>query len=292
MLRKMYSASLAALPESTATLIHQNAATIYRRLARSLSRKPSYNEIHARDAASRLDIRRAKVLVVGANTGGDCREFIKLGANEVHGLDVIAHVGSKFKHRSVIYHQQSIERTDLPSSSFDLVYSFATMEHVPDVAAGYQEMARLLKPHGIIYSVASPLWFSPYGHHMGCFHGHPWVHLVYNRQGIIDYAKRNAIDGERGHSIEAIVDYMLNKAHFNMTPSIKYDEAVRSLENILIIENSLVREDIALLDHDLGQKALALGYTADELLSVTHRFIAGKRAPYHTGAASTKAVDL
>jgi len=236
----------------------------------------SYNTINARDAASLLDIKRAKVLVVGANTGGDCREFIELGASEVHGLDVIAEVGSEFQHPSVTYHRQSIERSDLPSNSFDLVYSFATMEHVPDIVAGYAEMARLLRPRGFIYSMASPLWFSPYGHHMGCFHGHPWIHVVHDRQGIIDYANRNGIDGERGYSIEAIVDYMLDKTHFNMTPSIRYAETARSLQDILIVENSLLREDFALLDHDLGREAIALGFTAYDLLPVTHRFIASK----------------
>jgi SAM-dependent methyltransferase len=204
-------------PNQALTGLRSRAArycsSVVGRLAGRFAGPASYNEINAKDAASRLDIKRAKVLVVGANTGGDCREFIKLGANEVHGLDVVAEVGAEFKHPSVTYHRQSIERTDLTSDSFDLVYSFA-----------------------------SPLWFSPYGHHMGCFHGHPWVHVVYDRQGVIDYAKGNGIDGERGHSIEAIVDYMLDKTNFNMTPSIEYAEAVRSLKNMLIVENSLIRE--------------------------------------------------
>jgi SAM-dependent methyltransferase len=238
--------------------------------------EPTYNEINARDAASRLAIRNAKVLVVGANTGGDCREFIKLGAKEVHGLDVIDDVGSEFRHGRVTYHRQSIENTNLPSDSFDLVYSFATMEHVPDIVAGYTEMARLLKPGGVMYSMASPLWFSPYGHHMGCFQGHPWLHVVHDRQGILNYAKSHGIDGERGHSIEAIVNYMLDKTHFNMTPAREYREAILALENIGVMENSLLCEDASLLDHELGQRALALGYTADDLLSVTHRLIASK----------------
>lgn len=234
----------------------------------------TYNRVNAEDAARRLDIAKAKVLVVGANTGEDCREFIELGAPEVHGLDVIPEVGSSFVHDRVSYHQQSIERADLPSHSFDLVYSFATMEHVPDIAAGYSEMARLVKPGGLIFSMASPLWYSPYGHHMGCFHGHPWVHVAFDRADVLDYARANGIEGERGHSIEAIVDYMLDASNFNMRHARDYDDAIKMLPGLKIVENDLLREDEALLDHPIGRRALASGFSRDQLLPVTHRIIA------------------
>ena len=160
--------------------------------------------------------------------------------------------------------------------SFDLVYSFATMEHVPDIAAGYAEMARLLKPGGVLYSMASPLWYSPYGHHMGCFQGHPWVHVAFDHEGVLDYARANGIDGERGRSLEHIVNYMLDQRHFNKTPAAEYVAALQGLPRITLLENELLREDEALLSHPVARQALALGYTPDQLLPVTHRVIAGK----------------
>ncbi|MBN8986657.1 MAG: class I SAM-dependent methyltransferase [Rhizobiales bacterium] len=258
--------------------LQQLARKVLNRLRSPASEAPkSYNRINAEDAASRLSLRDAKVLVVGANTGEDCREFIELGAREVHGLDVIDSVGSAFQHPRVTYHQESIENSSLPSDSFDLVYSFATMEHVPDVAAGYSEMARLLKPRGVLFSMASPLWYSPYGHHMGCFQGHPWVHVAFDHAGVIDYAKANGIDGERGHSIEDIVNYMLDPRYFNMKPAAEYVAALQGLPDLTVSENELLREDEALLGHPVGRQALALGYTPEQLLPVTHRVIAGKR---------------
>lgn len=237
----------------------------------------SYNRYNAEDAAGRVDISRASVLVVGANTGGDCREFIELGAREVHGLDVIQDVGAEFRHPSVTYHRQSIEQTSLSSDQFDLVYCFATMEHVPDIAAGYSEMARLLKPGGVLFSIASPLWYSPYGHHMACFEGHPWVHIALDQEGILRYAKQHNISGERGISIELIVEYMINPLHFNMRSAAEYTASVQELPNVTLFENELLREDERLLHHPLAAQLLARGYTANQLLPVTHRVIAGKR---------------
>ncbi|MEK9281183.1 class I SAM-dependent methyltransferase [Bradyrhizobium sp. ISRA442] len=274
---KLRSAGSVMLYQKLKSKIPAGAKRVMRRalgIPASFAGSKSYNRINAEDAAARVNISTARVLVVGANTGEDCREFIELGAAEVHGLDVISEIGSAFAHNRVTYHRQSIEKADLPSRSFDLVYSFATMEHVPDIAAGYSEMARLVKPGGTIFSMASPLWYSPYGHHMSCFHGHPWVHVAFDRAGILDYARANKIDGERGHGIEGIVDYMLDASNFNMRHAREYDDAIRSLRNLEIIENSLLEEDQALLDHPLGQRLLASGFSRNQLLPVTHRLIA------------------
>lgn len=228
----------------------------------------SYNRRHARDAARLVNIGSAKVLVVGANTGEDCREFIALGAKEVHGLDVLENVGSAFPHQRVVYHRQSIECTDLPSQSFDLVYSVATMEHVPDIAAGYAEMARLVKPGGAVYSVASPLWFSPFGHHMAGLEQHPWIHIVFNEQQIADYVRKHAIDG-----ISHNVPYMMNPDFFNRRKASEYAAATKNI-GLRVKHNDLLRENEGLLSHPLGISALKLGLSKEELLPVTHRFIA------------------
>lgn len=43
-----------------------------------------YNALHANRAAELLPLAGKKVLVVGANTGGDCRYFVDFGCAEVH----------------------------------------------------------------------------------------------------------------------------------------------------------------------------------------------------------------
>jgi SAM-dependent methyltransferase len=117
----------------------------------------TYQELFADRAAELCQLKHSRILIVGANTGEDCKLFVDRGAAEVHGLDVIEDVGKGFLHRRVTYHHSSIEHTDLPSNYFDLVFAVATMEHVPDIRAGFSEMERLARPSGIIYSVAAPL---------------------------------------------------------------------------------------------------------------------------------------
>jgi SAM-dependent methyltransferase len=238
-----------------------------------------YNDIHVEQAWRFVrGIRRAKVLVVGASRGGDCELFFKMGAREVHGLDVIEDVGADFRHPCATYHCASIERSGLPDDSFDLVFATATMEHVPDIEAGFAEMARLARPGGTVWSMAAPLWHSRYGHHMGCFHGHPWVHLVHDRDEIIAYAGRHGITGERGHSIEGIVDYMLDERYFNKRRAGDYLAAVQSLHGITTLENALDLDSADLLSHPLGESARRL-FTDQELLAVTHRFVGRKNWP-------------
>jgi SAM-dependent methyltransferase len=237
-----------------------------------------YHAIYASDACRLLDIRRARVLVVGCNTGGDCRQFVERGAPEVVGLDVVDDIGTEFAHDRVTYIKRSIEDSGFADGSFDLIYAVATMEHVPDVAAGFSEMARVTKPGGFIYSAAAPLWNSPYGHHMGCFQGHPWVHVNFTVGQIMQYVKVHGIGPEApGVPIEATVEYMMDLRFFNMRPAHDYVSAVKALAGQFSrLENDVMMEDRKLLQHPLGQAAMARGYSEFELLGVTHKLVARK----------------
>jgi SAM-dependent methyltransferase len=229
------------------------------------------------DAVATCRVKGAKVLVVGANEGDDCRLFIEHGASEVHGVDVIEQIGRGFKHPRVHYHRAGIEQTGLEGNYFNLVFSVATMEHVGDIKTGFAEMARLTSPGGTLFSLAAPLWQSPYGHHMSCFEGHPWAHLVYNsRDALVAYARSHGIEGERGHPIEGIVGYMLNPEFFNMKPGNEFVEACSSLERILVQRNELVALPDSMLEHPLGRQALRLGFAKQDLLGEQHAFVGHK----------------
>lgn len=225
-----------------------------------------YNRLHVRQAWKLAGAPRS-VLVVGANLGEDCRRFAELGASEVHGIDVIENVGAAFRDSRAIYHRGSIEACDLPDNRFDLVFATATMEHVHNIDAGFAEMARLTKRGGILWSIASPLWHSPYGHHMACFEGHPWVHLLYDESALRDYAREHAITAPE---IDEIIRYMFKPAPFNRRPAERYTAAIAKLRDVQLISNSLYSLNARLLDHPLGQAALARGFAKDELLAETH----------------------
>ncbi len=237
----------------------------------------SYQERAAVNASEFQSIKGARVLVVGAGNGNDCRYFVANGASEVHGLDVVKDVGKDFKHRRAFFHCAGVEESGLPENYFDLVFSVATMEHVENIQAGFTEMVRVARPGGTIFSHAAPLWQSPYGHHLGCLEGHPWVHLIYDSpEALKVYAEQNGLSGQGDIKIEWLIDYIFAPQFFNRRPGHEYLEAIDDLKGIDIRQNVLVSEPQAMLEHPLGGMALARGYTAQSLLGTQHNFVAKK----------------
>jgi SAM-dependent methyltransferase len=228
---------------------------------------------HYRAAAELKRIKGARVLVVGANTGEDCRPFVEMGAAEVHGLDPIENVGANFKHDRLTYHRAMIEAAELPAGYFDLVFSVATLEHVADIESAFASMGRLCAPGGAIYCCAAPLWNSPYGHHMTCFDGHPWAHVIYGRDGLLNFSKQNGITGERGHSIDAIISYIFDSDAFNRKPANDY-----------VIAASYVSREFSVFQNRLDFSALTPppSLPQTEARAVSHYLRAIKRGSYYS----------
>jgi SAM-dependent methyltransferase len=218
-------------------------------------------------------MRNAYVLVVGCNAGDECRHFLGFGARLVHGIDVIEKTGAGFSHPRVRYDRMSVEALSFPDETFDLVYAYATMEHVPDIESGFSEMARVTKRGGVVYSQASPLWRSPYGHHKGdLFADQPWIHLLMDADEILELCARDGIDGDG--NIEHHVGYMLDPAHFNMRAAADYVAACEALPDMELIDNSLAMDRPELLSEELEARLAAKGIGRDEALAVSHTLIA------------------
>lgn len=76
---------------------------------------------------------------------------------------------------AVAFIEDDVTRSTQPSASFDAIVSFEVLEHVtrPDLA--FQEMARLLKPWGLVYHDYNP-FFSVNGGHSLCTLAFAWGH--------------------------------------------------------------------------------------------------------------------
>ena len=224
-----------------------------------------------------VHIRGKKCLVIGCNTGRDCRYFVRLGAKEVHGLDIIDETGKDFPNPKVKYYRVSCENmTGVPREYYDLIYCYATMEHVPRIDLAFSEMVRVARPGGIIYAYSSPLWNSRYGHHNRNLFKEPWLHLRYNKDEIIHYCTSRRIQDSGGHTVDAIVNYILNKNFFNMAPARTYINVCNELHGIQIIKNKLFFEEPNVLTPALKSELVRKGYTEEELLAVSHTFVARK----------------
>ena len=240
-----------------------------------------YNKMHADWAMQHQPVKNRKVLVIGCNSGLDCRYFVEAGAKSVHGVDVDPGIGRDYQHPVVQYFRVSAEKMDLESDTYDLVYCFATMEHVPDIEAAFNEMARVTKPGGVIYCIASPLWNSRHGHHYPqYFKDYPWAHLRMTEGEALDYLRKNAIaiDPANGGA-EGVSSYMFDRNNFNMTPSERYTSVCGEIRNFKILKNQLDLEPEEMLDAETRKELEEKGYSSADLRAVTHYFIARKKQP-------------
>lgn len=236
-----------------------------------------YNRLNAQRAASLLPLAGKRVLIVGCNTGRDCRHFVEFGAAEVHGLDVVRNTGADYTHPRVHYHVMSAEEMALPDNSFDLVYCFATMEHVRRIELAFREIVRVTAPGGYVYSIASPLWNSSYGHHKrNLFLGFPWIHLRMEIDEILAWCQRTGATDPAGLAIRVHVEYMLNPAYFNRTPSSRYIEVCRELPRMIPVQNRLDFDKESPLTEAIYAELAPKGYAREELLAKTHTYVARK----------------
>lgn len=223
----------------------------------------------------RAPLAGSRVLVVGAGRGKDCTYFVEFGAREVHGLDIADDLGADFQHPRVRYHACSAEQMPFASGSFDLVYSVATMEHIPDIARAFSEMVRVTRPGGLTYCFAAPLWNAHDGHHLfKLWPEMPWIHLRLSRDEMIAYSRRVGTRPRGDYDISVDVDFVFS-SYFNRVPASRYVEVCARLPVSRLLANDLVHDAPDKLPDDVYRE-LAARYSREELLSQCHKFVAVK----------------
>ncbi len=90
---------------------------------------------------------RARVLEVGCGTGLILREVEPI-ASEAIGLDLSRGMLEVSRKRGLKVVEASATEIPFTSDSFDLVYSFKVLAHVPDLATAVREMVRVTRPGG------------------------------------------------------------------------------------------------------------------------------------------------
>jgi SAM-dependent methyltransferase len=241
---------------------------------------PDYKLYHQAWAAHRVDLTGKKVLVIGCNNGDDCRYFIERGAAQVTGLDVLAGIGTAFQHPNVSYVMASAEAMPLEPASFDLVFAYATLEHVPDVGAAFREMARVAAPGGFIYSAAAPLWCARGGPHWGdAFNHDPWPHLRLDVEAVIAIAKRAEASGLSSPYYESdrLRHHLTDPLLFNRRRADEYLDACSTLDDVEIIRNEIDIEAQTGYDPALLRGLVERGYSTLDLFGLTHMLVARKR---------------
>jgi SAM-dependent methyltransferase len=215
-----------------------------------------------------------KILVVGCGNGQDCSPFTE--AKEVHGLDICENIGQSFVHEKVSYYDESAESMQRESDFYDLVFSVATLEHIHNLEAAFSEIYRVTKPGGLIYSVASPLWNAYEGHHMyGLFSEFPWIHLRLSPPEIIQYIEKTKKDIGDYKKAENLVDFMFSE-YFNRRLATEYLKISSELKISYLIRNDIWQDGETFLTPDILEELTQKGLNKEEILSVSHTYVAIK----------------
>lgn len=144
-----------------------------------------------------LDVRGKRVLDIGCGLGGFERYYLEQGAREVVAID-LSHprmLGAQDYARSALgqpplsFSEVDARRMAFPDNTFDLIVSSNTIEHIFGVEAALHEIARVIKPDGLI-CLSFPQYNSPWGAHLGNWIKIPWCQVFFSERSLVAAANR------------------------------------------------------------------------------------------------------
>jgi SAM-dependent methyltransferase len=119
---------------------------------------------HILDVIARIDWRGKRVLEIGSGVGTDARTIIGKGAlytgiNVDRGSTEVTSQALRVFSLSGSALQRDATRLDFPDGTFDVVYSFGVLHHIPAAGKAVAEIHRVLRPGGellvMLYNRAS-----------------------------------------------------------------------------------------------------------------------------------------
>ncbi len=142
-----------------------------------------------------------KVLDIGCGAAGKSLYYASLGAEIVHGVDVVERyrceseklaeelgLSEKFK-----FHLCDAAKLEFEDEYFDTIIMNDSMEHVSEPEKVLAQCRRVLKNGGKLFVNFCP-YHHPYGAHLSDVIGMPWVHLLFSEKTMIE-AYRNLVKG-------------------------------------------------------------------------------------------------
>jgi ubiquinone/menaquinone biosynthesis C-methylase UbiE len=94
-------------------------------------------------------VRDQKVIEVGCGTGLLLRRFADVAKRAV-GIDLSTEMLARARDRGLDVREGSAERLPVASATFDVAVSFKTLPHVPNLRRALAEMARVVRPGGVV----------------------------------------------------------------------------------------------------------------------------------------------
>lgn len=91
----------------------------------------------------------ASCLVVGCGSGEEAGFLARHFGSDTIGIDISADAFDRSRSAPARLEVMGGQDLKFPANSFDLVYSFHAIEHIPDPQLALREMSRVLKPGGL-----------------------------------------------------------------------------------------------------------------------------------------------
>ncbi|ERK14357.1 class I SAM-dependent methyltransferase [Serratia fonticola] len=112
------------------------------------------------------DLQGKKVVDLGCGYGWFCRSAREQGAAQVLGMDLSEKMLGKAKEMTkdpaIEYRQQDLEALQLPTASFDLVYSSLTLHYIEDLGKLFATVYQALVNGGeFIFTAEHPIYTAP-----------------------------------------------------------------------------------------------------------------------------------
>ena len=146
--------------------------------------------------ASLVGNKNFTVAEIGAADGLVLKELLVRGARRAVAVDIVDMLHPKSREAGVQLTLTSAEDLScLEPGAYDLVYSWGSLEHIPNIQKTFHECIKLLKPGGVFYLEAGPLYFSPWGFHYYTTLRTPYIQLLFPEACLYEYARKKHGDG-------------------------------------------------------------------------------------------------
>jgi ubiquinone/menaquinone biosynthesis C-methylase UbiE len=188
-----------------------------------------YREIHVKALQEFIKINGKTILVIGVGNGEEAYFLLADGAKKVYGVDIFI---PKTIYTNPDFHVLKADSENLPfaNETIDIVFSHATFEHIKEIENSFVEIQRVLKPNGICYVVASPLWFSEQGHHRSDLFSHlPWFHVFQTETEMLNEYLEHLEDEAPSMEHLNAIKWIGNTSELNRHPVERYINATRKL---------------------------------------------------------------
>ena len=133
----------------------------------------------------------SKILEIGSGAGLASKRLESLGY-DVFSSDIADSLNSQqFNGQLKYVIADTCSTLPFPDGSFELVFSINTFEHFQEPEKAFDEMIRVTRKGGLIFTSFGPLFFSPWGLHASRRLSFPYPQLLYLKEDIQQYLVRN-----------------------------------------------------------------------------------------------------